>query len=232
MTTVYKIFDIKTVEKRENGGRIRISTANFDREFDRVYPRGGKFGNYYNNPVVQYGHNYRDPWATIGKTNELIITDEYIEADFDLRPAANDNDPQSIVLLLWNGNWIKAASIGFTPDHESDANKRNEKGGIDFHAWELLEWSLVSLPMNQEALRQGFEKLFKSLDDQEYGDPSDPMGREPGDVDDAGDPGEPEANTEPESNDDPTSHDENEGEEEALAALSTLLETLEELYNG
>ena len=148
---IHKTFDITVKEKRKDGGRILISTGSLDRERDRVLPQGARVENYLKNPVVQWGHNYRDPWATVGKTTQLEIGEEGIIADFELRPAANDQDPQNVVLLLWNGEWIRTASIGFDPSVK--AWEENEEGGRDFTAWELLEWSLVPIPANQEALR-------------------------------------------------------------------------------
>ena len=156
MTIVHKTCAIEVISKSETGGRIRISTSGHDRAQDRVFPRGGRFENYLNNPIVQWGHNYNDPWATIGKTTVLEVFDDFIEAEFELRPAANEHDPQNIVILLWQGGWIKTASIGFNPDQA----KGNSKGGRDFTGWELLEWSLVPIPMNQDALKlaiKGFE---------------------------------------------------------------------------
>lgn len=233
MSTLYKLFDIKTIEKRENGGRIRINTAGFDRDRDRVFPRGAKLENYFKNPVVQYGHNYRDPWATIGRTNELLVTDEYIEADFDLRPAANDNDPQSIVLLLWNGNWIKAASIGFMPE-ENKENVKNDAGGIDFWSWQLLEWSLVSIPSNQDALRQGLEKILnpKGEDDTEYNGQDDQPDVGAGSASDGdGEPITPEQQGAKEPDTNETPHDESEDvPQPVLEQLQNFVETLTEVF--
>jgi HK97 family phage prohead protease len=132
-----------------------ISTGSYDRDNDRVIPGGGKFANYLKNPVVQYGHNYREPWATVGRTIKLEITKDGIIADFELRPAASESDPQNIVLLLWNGDWVRTASIGFAPMKRED----NERDGIDFAEWELLEWSIVPIPSNQEALRQAVKAM-------------------------------------------------------------------------
>jgi len=149
-----KTFDIVVKEKRKDGGRILINTAGLDRDRDRVLPSGARVENYERNPVVQWGHNYRDPWATVGKTNALEISEDGIIADFELRPAANDQDPQNVVLLLWNGGWIRTASIGFDPTVDgAKAWEENEEGGRDFMDWELLEWSLVPIPANQDALR-------------------------------------------------------------------------------
>lgn len=147
--TIRKTFDTKVLDKRKDGGRILINTASIDRDKDRVFPQGAKIDNYLKNPVVQWGHDYRSPFATIGKTNSLSISPEGIVADFTLRPAANDQDPQNVILLLWNGDWVRTSSIGFIPT----AGKPNDVGGTDFTEWELLEWSIVPIPANQDALR-------------------------------------------------------------------------------
>lgn len=155
--TVHKTFEIKVLDKRENGGRIRINTGSVDRDNDRVFPVGARIDSYLKNPVVQWGHNYTDPWAVAGRTNELIVTPDYIDADFDLRPAANVADPQNIVLLLWNGEWVKSASIGFLPNPKTA--KRNEVGGYDYDDWELLEWSIVTIGSQRDALRLAMKAL-------------------------------------------------------------------------
>jgi len=144
-----KNVQIEVQEKRKDGGRILISTSVIDRDHDRVMPLGADITNYMKNPIVQWGHNYRDPWATIGKTTSLELTPEAIVAEFELRPPANDSDPQNIIALLWDGGWIQTASIGFAPQTSED----NDVGGKDFTQWELLEWSLVPIPANQSALR-------------------------------------------------------------------------------
>jgi HK97 family phage prohead protease len=152
---IRKTVPIEVESKDENGGRIIISTSDIDRDKDRVIPFGAQIQNYLKNPVVKYGHNYRDPWATVGRTTSLEITERGIVADFELRPAANEQDPQNIVLLLWDGEWIRTASIGFAPL----VKEENEGGGFDFTEWELLEWSLIPVPANQSALRLAVKAL-------------------------------------------------------------------------
>lgn len=148
-SVVHKQVDISVLDTHKDGGRILISTPSYDRDKDRVMPLGAKVADYLNNPIVQWGHNYFDPWATIGRTTTLEVTDQGLVAEFELRPAANDLDPQNIVLLLWEGGWVKTASIGFKPE----AATPNERGGLDFTSWGLLEWSIVPIPANQDALR-------------------------------------------------------------------------------
>jgi len=155
MTTIYKTIPIEIERKSSDGGRIVISTGDRDRDKDRVLPSGALIDNYLKNPVVQYGHNYREPWATVGKTTALEITPAGIVAEFELRPAANDSDPQNVVRLLWEGEWIRTASIGFIPIRSIE----NEVGGYDYEEWELLEWSLIPIPSNQAALRLASKAL-------------------------------------------------------------------------
>lgn len=152
---LHKQFEIKVLEKRKDGGRIAINTSSLDRDRDRVMPAGARVDDYMRNPVVQWAHDYKSPWSTIGRTRTMEITPEAIIADFELRPAANEADPQNIVLLLWNGEWVRTASIGFMPSE----GKPNAEGGTDFTIWSLLEWSIVPIPSNQDALRLAVKGL-------------------------------------------------------------------------
>lgn len=162
MTKQTKQFGITVKEARDDGGRIAINTLSVDRDRDRVMPSGALIQSYMSNPVVQWGHNYREPWSTIGRTNELIIDAKEIVADFTLRPAANEQDPQNIIRLLWSGGWVNAASVGFRANREM--MEENDHGGWDFLEWELLEWSLVPIPANQDALRRAVKAFDERAD--------------------------------------------------------------------
>jgi len=153
-----KSFMTDIVSKSDVGGRILITTNGLDRDKDRINPRGVDLTNYLKNPVVMWGHSYSSPADVVGRTTNLEVTDQGIYADFELRPAANDQDPQNIVRLLWEGGWIKAASIGFRPLE----GYPNEVGGKDFSHWEMLEWSLIPIPANQDALRLAAKSLDAS----------------------------------------------------------------------
>jgi HK97 family phage prohead protease len=155
MTIQHKTFTAELVSKSDAGGRITISTAGCDRDRDRVMSRGAVLENYLKNPVVMWGHSYGAPADVIGRTVNLDVQEGGITADFELRPAANDQDPQNIVRLLWDGGWVRTASIGFRPIEMQP----NEYGGNDITAWELLEWSLVPIPANQDALRLAAKAL-------------------------------------------------------------------------
>ncbi len=150
-----KELPVEIEESSAVGGRIRITTGALDRQNDRVIPGGAMIENYMKNPVVQWGHNYRDPWATIGETVQLEVSNDGIVAEFSLREPANANDPMTIIRALWEQGLIRTASIGFNPAKWD----QNDAGGYDFTEWELLEWSLVPVPANQEALRLAVKGL-------------------------------------------------------------------------
>lgn len=160
---VRKLFPIEVKELRPDGGTIRINTNVLDRDSDHVPPSGAQIDNYMQAPVVLWAHNYFDPWAIVGRTTGLQIGNDFIDADFTLREAANEHDPQGIVRLLWEGGWVNAASVGFRPVSWED----NDDGGFDYPEWELVEWSLVPVGANQEALR----RTMKALDQGGYIEP-------------------------------------------------------------
>lgn len=160
MAIVHNTLAIEVAERRKDGGRIIISTGSPDRDKDRVFPQGGKLENYLRNPVVQWGHNYMDPWATIGRTRTLEVNQSGIVADFEMRPAANNQDPQNIILLLWEQEFVRTASIGFKPETAVP----NDLGGYDFTSWDLLEWSLVPIPANQDAIRLAMKSYPEALE--------------------------------------------------------------------
>lgn len=143
---LHKTFEIKAAE---NGGRMIASTPDVDRDKDRVMPNGAKLENFIKNPVLMYGHNYRDPWALIGKVGDLQIDSSGLNFVPELREAANDADPMTVIRALWDQKLLRACSIGFNPTKWME----NEVGGRDFVEWELLEISIVPIPANQNALR-------------------------------------------------------------------------------
>lgn len=140
---VTKIFDIA-----KEGEWMIASTPAADREKDRVIPVGIGVQSFGRNPVLLYGHNYSDPWAVIGRVAEFAIGQDFRFRP-ELRAPANDNDPMTIIRALWDGGLLRAASIGFIPTEY----ERNELGGYDYKAIDLLEISLVPVPANAEALR-------------------------------------------------------------------------------
>lgn len=142
-------------EKSGTGERrrtMKITTAGVDRDQDTIAIEGWKLDNYLKNPVVLWQHQRSA--LPIGKTVELIRTADGLSAEFDFAPASANPLAQQIMDLA-DGGFISAASVGFLPTKWDWAPKDSGREyGIDFVEQELLEWSLVTVPSNPEALMQ------------------------------------------------------------------------------
>lgn len=125
---------------------IRISTVNPDRSKDVVIPSGGKLNNYLANPVVAAFHNYNNP--SVGKTVTIAVSDTDIVVLMEFPPVGVN--PQADMLHeLYKGGFQNAASIGFIPLTWEPI----PQGGYKFLSWEMIEWSLVLVPDNPEAVK-------------------------------------------------------------------------------
>ena len=160
MSMVQKLAAVEILAVEKAAGAIRITTPSLDRDRDRVMPLGGKLDAYRKNPIVQWGHQYSEPWQTIGRTTDINVTSDGIDVMFELRDPVNAMDPMHIVRQLWSERLINTASIGFRPLEA----KPNDDGGLDFTSWELFEWSLVPIPANRDAVR--LMSVGKSVKDQ------------------------------------------------------------------
>lgn len=137
----------RTVTGRSGDGTasIVISTIDVDREQDVLVPEGAVLNNYLKNPVVLWGHDHRS--VPIGTCTSLEVV-----AGKGLRAVWRwlENDPlASRVQNAFEQGIVRAASVGFMPL----TYQPNEHGGYNFSSWELLEFSLVSIPANPAAVR-------------------------------------------------------------------------------
>src|SRR5574341_201504 len=143
--------EVKAVEGDERALRIRITTAAVDRDGDTISPTGWKLTNYRKNPVVLYGHDYRGlPIARNTKIEPdeggIVGTPHFVEPE--IYPLAET------VLQMLKRRYLNAASVGFLPYEwtRSEDDARKPRQGVDFSKQELLEYSIVPVPSNPEAL--------------------------------------------------------------------------------
>ena len=125
---------------------------------------------YMRNPVVMWGHNYKEP--PIGRATALEISPGVgIVARFEF-PPAGIYPLADVVRGLWDAGFVNAASIGFSPleyelvdDPEAaEGGRRKDEGGRRdqipvFTRWELYEFSLVAVPRDREAVRRALDAL-------------------------------------------------------------------------
>jgi hypothetical protein len=153
--------DAKRAEDAEANARIlqlTISTAKSDRDRDSVSADGWDFKSYRKNPVVLFSHTYWSEQAPVVGTSLA----EWVERD--KVKSRMEFTPEGMVPLadtLWrlyttrssSGKpFMRAVSVGFIPTKYEFVDTPGREGGVDFQKQELLEYSLVPVPANADAL--------------------------------------------------------------------------------
>lgn len=149
--------EISATEKESREVTFVISTGDVDRDGDIISPEGWDFTAWLKNPVVLWGHDYgslpvangKRVWVEKGK---VYATAKFIEPE--VYPFAD-----VIYKMLING-YLRTVSVGFNP---SEYEWREDAEGIYFLKQELLEFSVVSVPANPEALLVAGKKADPEL---------------------------------------------------------------------
>lgn len=130
-----------------------ISTADEDRDNDTIAVDGWDITNFSRGGTVLWSHDYNQPVATPLATwvepGALKSRALFMPKDM--------NEFAYMVYRMANEGYVRAASVGFKPIEWS----YNEERGIfamDFKRQELLEWSVVPVPSNPNALRDAKSK--------------------------------------------------------------------------
>ena len=150
---------------REDLGERRlqfvITTSAKDRDNDTINPQGWGFDNYLKNPVVLFAHDYTKP--AVAKTIDLRVEGDKVVAVAEF-PTPEIYDFGYTLYLLYREGFMNAVSVGFIP---LEFKQRDD--GYDYIKQELLEYSLVPVPANPEALVVARSKginlkpLYKSI---------------------------------------------------------------------
>ena len=151
METLIFSYEAKEFDKNERSIKHWVSKTAEDRGGDVVLPDVFDLKNYKKNPIVLFNHH---PFYPIGHSMWLNKEKDGMLAktQFATTPFADDIYQLNVEKVL------NAWSIGFIPrKHEFD-----EKNKVTtFTDIELLEYSNVSIPMNQDAVTEGL-KMVKS----------------------------------------------------------------------
>ena len=139
---------IKAEETEGRTVKFAVSKNSVDRDNDTIKQAGWTLDNFKKNPVVPFGHNYKD--LPIAKSltidiikNQLVSVAEFVSKE--IYPFADT------VYQMIKGGFLNATSVGF----KALAYEQNdERGGYDFLKQELLEYSVVPIPSNPDALVQ------------------------------------------------------------------------------
>lgn len=147
---------------KADGGSSRrvtftISTGAVDRDRDTLKVDGWRLDNFRKNPVVLWGHQSRDLPIAVAESvgvasGQLKAVARFAEPGQDYDPADWPHHlptPETVLRML-RGGFLHATSVGFIP---LIAAWNEERMGLDVLEQELLEFSVVPVPANPEALQ-------------------------------------------------------------------------------
>ena len=143
--------------------KYTISTGSVDREGDTVAIDGWQLDHFMTNPVVLWGHKAGE--LPIGKCTAIGIEDGALKAMVEFVPADMPvvGSLAEAVLRMSRDGFLSATSVGFRPLQFEWAKDRDDEQSwfppIDFLRQELMEFSVVSIPANPEALIDPAERL-------------------------------------------------------------------------
>jgi len=158
------ICDSKAVDAENGIYDLMPSTESEDRDGDILLALGARLDNFRKNPVVLYAHRYSD--LPVAKCLSIeALHGKGLKARIQF-PEAGVSEQADVVHALWRGGFLNAASVGFLPFTWSDRPKGDDAPqGVSRHNgriytdWELLEFSIVPVPSNQDALRLAIKQL-------------------------------------------------------------------------
>ncbi len=145
----------------ENLYRVTIAANEKARQPPELDFDGLSFENYLKNPVVLWAHDVagRSPSGglPIGRTLRLHRTPTgEMEAEFEFL----EDDPFARrVKNAWDRGFIQAASISWVPLESRPV----EGGGWRDTRSELLEWSIVAVPADPDALREAHRRMVEEF---------------------------------------------------------------------
>ncbi len=146
---------IKESTDDDNTAVAAISTDSIDRDKEVLVPKGVNLDNFNKNPVVLWAHDYSS--TPVGSTKKYGVKKgrKIIKAKWEWA----DTDKALEIKKLWDGGFLNAVSVGFivSKSHEptpDDIKKTPEWAEVRrvIDEWELLEFSIVPVPANPDAL--------------------------------------------------------------------------------
>lgn len=151
-------FDVQSNALDVEAG-IYQATVMTDREMrsgDSIEVAGGLLDDYMRNPIVPWMHQYDQP--PVAKCLALEKLDHAISARFQFAPKGASRRIDEIH-ALWRDGFLNAVSIGIQPLEwvELKGNGDSWFPPRRFTKWDMVEFSIVSIPNNPDALRMGWQ---------------------------------------------------------------------------
>jgi HK97 family phage prohead protease len=145
----------KEYEDKENDlYTFVVSTPEVDRYGTIIVPSGIDYTAYLNNPIVLAQHD-SDEWP-IGRCLGFAMNGENLEATIQIECITEEGKKLN---KLINAGYVKAVSVGIIPKEYEEKTIDGQKVTI-YTKSELVEFSVVSVPANRQAL---LKKSMKTL---------------------------------------------------------------------
>lgn len=142
--------------------QFTISKEVEDRDGDILRATGVDFTNYMKNPVFLSFHNSRE--FPLGKVTKFWVEENSVKAIvyFPTLEELSTNPEQAsekaklvdFTYHCYKTGMLNAVSVGFIPLEWTESEK-----GFDILKWELLEFSAVAVPANQDAIAEAVKSF-------------------------------------------------------------------------
>lgn len=160
--TAKKDISVITEDIGDRSVQFTISKEVVDRDGDILRAGGVDFANYMKNPVFLPFHNTRD--FPLGKVTKFWVEGNSVKAIVyfpTLEELSSDpgNASEKAKLVdfayhCYKTGMLNAVSVGFIPLEWTE-----NKDGYDITKWELLEFSAVAVPANQDAIAEAVKSF-------------------------------------------------------------------------
>jgi hypothetical protein len=157
-----KDLTVNTEDIGERTVRFTISKEVVDRDGDILRASGVDFSNYLKNPVFLGFHNSRD--FPLGKVVKFWVEGDRVKADVyfpkieELSSDINNVSEKARLIdfcyCCYKTGMLNAVSVGFIPLEWIETDN-----GYDILKWELLEFSAVAVPANQDAIAEAVKSF-------------------------------------------------------------------------
>ena len=139
----YQSFSPEVRQNSNGTSTIKISAGTVDRHGTIIDVRGIDVSAYKANPVVLFNHDYD---KIVGRASNIQVRGDYLIADVEWDM---EDEFAAGVARKMKAGFLNAASVGFlVQDGEDD----EERGAFRITSSELVEFSIVAVPSNRDAL--------------------------------------------------------------------------------
>lgn len=157
-----KELPVEILDLGERRVQFTISREVVDRDGDILRASGVDLTNYYKNMVFLSFHNTRD--FPLGKTEKVWVEGDRVKAivyfptldELSSNPEYASEKARLVdfTYFCYKTKMLNAVSVGFIPLEWTET-----KTGYDITKWELLEFSAVAVPANQDAIAEAVKSF-------------------------------------------------------------------------